>query len=272
MVRYTFGGGEERIDLSEICVDREAGTISGSEPVIGLQLVKRSGASEEYENLDLGVDARMRPLMQIAPVIHQTYHGGVVEDGSPEFYFINRDGPRARLQDTGKFQMAGYLYDQLASPEMLAEQFSVLVMAELFMGEAGQKPGVNFGMFSGLLFSGEANIADGSSEFAIAEYPDEGLGLQNGKGSLRINVDNDGALTGTGDLYVENSRLAGHAPGEWIWARLEIGDLRGHAVGETGQVLKAYAVAEGEVEDESGNRLPAIGTVQFVAYDATLFE
>lgn len=272
MVRYSFGNGEERIDLSEICVDRNGGTIVGSETVTGLQLVKRNGASEEYENLDLGIDARMRPLMQIAPTIHQTYHGGVVDDGSPEFYFINKGGPDARQYDTNKFQISGYLYDELASPEDLAERFSTLAMVELFKGEDGQKPGVKVGMYSGLLFSGEATFSDGTSEIPMTEYPDEGLGMQNGDGVIRISVDRSGALTGTGELYVENSRLAGHAPGEWIWARIEIDGLRGHAVGATGQVLKAYGVAKGELEDESGNRQPIIATDQFVAYDAGLFE
>lgn len=272
MVRYTFGGGHERIDLSEICVDRETGSIVGSETVTGLQLVKQSGASEEFENLDLGVAAQMRPLMQIAPVIHQTYHGGAVDDGSPEFYFINRGGPSARLHSTNKFQMSGYLYDQLASPESLAQQFSTIVMAELFMGEEGQKPGIQVGMYSGLLFSGEAAFSNGTSVVAMTEYPDEGLGMQNGDGTIRITVDSFGALAGAGELYVENSRLAGHAPGEWIWARLAINDLHGHAVGETGQVLKAYGVAEGELEDEAGNSVPVIATIQFVAYDNELFE
>ncbi len=272
MVRYTFGGGHERIDLSEICVDRESGTVLGAETVTGLQLVKQSGTSEEYENLDLDVAAQRRPLMQIAPVIHQTYHGGAVDDSSPEFYFINRGGPSAQLHSTNKFQMSGYLYDQLASPETLAQQFSTLIFAELFMGEEGQKPGIQVGMYSGLLFSGEAAFSNGTSVIAVTEYPDEGLGMQNGDGTIRITVDSSGRLTGAGELYVENSRLAGHAPGEWIWARLTINDLHGHAVGETGQVLKAYGVAEGELEDEGGSKTPIIGTVQFFAYDSSLFQ
>lgn len=272
MVRYTFGGGRERIDLSEICVDRERGTIVGAEAVTGLQLVKKSRSSEEYENLDLGVAAHMRPLMQIAPVIHQTYHGGVVDDRSPEFYFINRGGPNARLHNTGTFQISGYLYDQLAAPQALAQHFTTLVMAELFMGEAGQKPGIKVGMYSGLVFSGAAVFSNGTSEIAMAEYPDEGLGAQNGDGTIQISVDSAGALVGSGELYIENSRLAGHAPGEWIWARLAIDSLRGHAVGETGQVLKAYGVAEGEIEDEAGQRFPVIATIQFVGYDSDLFQ
>lgn len=271
LVKYTVGS-VQRVDISELCVDRANGTIVSSESVSGLQLVKQNGTSEDYENLGLEVNAQMRPLMQIAPVIHQTYHGGVVDDGSPEFFFINRGGPQAQQSATQDFQISGYLYGPLAGPQVVAgKKFTSIIGVEIYRGKNTQVSGVDLNMFSGLLFEGDFSFTNGQAQAALTGYPDEALGMKNGRGSYSLAVDATGKVSATGTLYAQNSRTAGHTATEWISANLTSPYLIGHAVGATGQVIKAYGVAQGEVVNASGQRLPVVATVKFVAYDKALF-
>lgn len=271
MVEYTISGNQQ-VDISELCVDRANGSIVASEAITGLQLVKQNGAAQDFENLTLGTTPEMRPLMKIAPVIHQTYHGGAIQDGSPEFFFINRGGPNAQRANTNQFQISGYLYDQLASPAALAgKTFNGLIMVGLYRTPTTPTTTIDLSMYSGLLFSGDIAFNGGQAKVALGGFPDEGLSMKNARGSLAITVGADGRLVASGELFAENSRIAGHAPGEWTSAAFSAPQLVGHAVGASGQVLKAYGFAQGEVVNVSGQRLPVTATLQFVAYDKAAF-
>lgn len=220
-IRYGLGTGP--FALSDFCINRDEGSLRGLESFGGLTLTKDDGVNFTYENLSSG--GAIRPTLQIAPVITSTYHGGIIDDQSPEFNFNN-----------GDLSIVGYLYNALGSPERMGESFGVLVA----LGEP------LFGLY------GEATFENGHATFELIDSPMFGLS-RNGQGQLAFVVADDGSVSGSGAFEAENVRVAGYSPNEWVKAEFEVSELRGFIVGETGQVIKTHALITGEVIDAEGD-------------------
>lgn len=204
--------------LSDFCIDRDAGGFQGAENVSGLTLVKDDGVNFTYEDLANG-----RGSLQIAPVLVSTYHGGQFDDQSPEFNYYGPEG-----------SIVGFVYNELATPESLAQTFQVYLSTGYF----------------GLI--GEGEFVDGEATFSLIDNVAFGMS-RNGAGELTFRVADDGSVTATGSLSADNIRIAGYGPNEWVSARFEVTDLRGFATGAGGQVIKAYAELTGEMTDAEGD-------------------
>lgn len=219
LVSYKYGS--DPIALSDFCFDRSNGSFNGLVSDTSLTLVADSGTSFTYEDLASGGSSR--PILKIAPVITATYHGGSIDDQSPEFYYGGNGA-----------SVTGFLYNQLATPETIGTGF---------------RANVSTGLFS---LYGEADFIDGIATFNLIDRRDT-TRSRNGTGTITIIVADDGSVSGSGNFSAENIRLAGYRQNEWVSATYQVTELRGYAVGETGQVIKTYASLTGQITDAEGD-------------------
>lgn len=171
--------------------------------------------------------------LDIAPELTSPYHAGRVADASP-----------ALAYNDGEISAVGFLYGPLSGAEALEETFFATIRSDEI----------------GLI--GVAEFADGTATFAVGEDPAAGT-TQTGGGSVTLTVDADGAVTGSGtlDAQTETETLS-----------LRIDTLRGFAVGETGQVIKAFAVASGQATDANGAVRDVTQAVEIFLFATTIWD
>lgn len=231
--------------LGDFCVDRASGSVKGPLTLAGLTLTKDNGVNFTFEDLSGGP----RDQMEIAPVIVATHHNSDVDDQSPEINIYQ-----------GTKHLVGFLYDELAAPDALADTFYVHV------GYDGPELDI-----APLGFEGETVFSNGRANIDLADSADYGT-TRNTKGALQLIVGSDGTVTGSGSIYSENIRSAGYSRNEWVTVDISIDEIRGFATGPTGQVIKSYALVTTEMTDAEGDVRRSKGFLEVFLYDPKIWE
>lgn len=231
--------------LGDFCVDRDAGALAGPVSLSGLTLVMDDGVNFTFEDLA----KRSGNLMQIAPVLTATYHGAEVDDQSPE----------VNAMVGGEF-VVGFLYDDLAAPEGLAENFLVYVADAASITQR-----------TPLGFTGEARFENGTATIALEDNTEYGT-AKGTEGTLTLTVAADGSVTGNGAFSTRNIRSAGYSANEWVSMQVTIDALRGFATGPTGQVIKTYALASADIVDAEGDARKSSGYLEIFLFDPKIWE
>lgn len=237
--------GRSDPQLSDFCVDREAGSLSGPFVLDGLTLTMDDGVNFTFEDLA----RRSGNQMQIAPVLTATYHGGKVDDQSPEVNAL-----------VGNDFFVGFIYNELASPSDLAPSFYVHVA-----------DGASIDGMTPLGFTGEAIFQDGISNITLSDNTQYGT-AKGTEGAITLTVADDGSVTGSGVIRTQNIRSAGFSANEWASMAIEIDELRGFATGPTGQVIKSYALVTANIIDAEGDSRQSKGAMEVFLFDPKIWE
>lgn len=238
-----IGGSEPQ--LGDFCVDRDAGNLFGPFNLDGLTLTVDDGVNFTFEDLAKPSGNQM----QIAPVLTATYHNGDVDDQSPEINAL-----------FGNDFFVGFIYNELASPSDLAPSFYVHVA-----------DGASIDGMTALGFMGEAVFEDGFATVVVSDNTQYGT-AKGTESAIGLTVDDDGSVTGSGEIRTQNIRTAGFSPNEWVSMSIEIDELRGFATGPTGQVIKSYALVTAEIVDAEGDIRKSKGSIEVFLFDPKIWD
>lgn len=231
--------------LADFCVDRETGSISGPFSVLGLTLTKDDGLNFTFEDLGGG----SANVMQIAPVLTATYHNSNVEDQSPEVNVMS-----------GPDFFVGFIYNDLATPQQLADSFYVHLA-----------DGASIDGMTPLGFTGQATFVDGQTTISVIDNTQYGT-AKGTEGSISLTVSDNGTISGEGHIFTNNIRSAGYSQNEWVSMSIRIDELRGFATGSTGQVIKSYALVTADIIDAEGDNHQSTGSMEIFLYDPQIWE
>jgi len=260
------------LEITDICFDRKSGELWGSEPEEGLELVRSVETTEFFEIIHPNSQPYERRSVTAGKYRPdgQNFRSGSVnfsyDRQSNEFYGYEPSG----RQQAGDVDLHGFLYEKSSVPDGASSGFKVNISALDYLdtvrgnieGHLGREgPYVSF---DGVL------IFDGTN--GTAKLKDTGEGAGKGTGSLQIQVDDTGALSGTGSLRFSNARLAGVNSHDWKTANWEIIKIVGRMVGEGGHEFRAVAIAKGETVDQDGYVNPALAAVTIMGYDAEMMK
>ena len=260
------------LEITDICFDRKSGELWGSEPEEGLELVRSVDTTEFYEIIHPNSQPYERRSVTAGKYRPdgQNFRSGWVnfsyDRKSNEFYGYEPSG----RQQAGDVDLHGFLYEKSSLPDGASSGFKVHVSAlDYWASVRGNMDGhlgreTPYVSFDGVL------VMDGDN--GTAELKDTGEGAGKGTGTLQIQVDETGALSGTGSLRFSNARLAGVNPHDWKTANWQIVRIAGRMVGEGGHEFRAVAIAKGETVDQDGYVNPVLAAVTIMGYDAEIMR
>lgn len=271
IVWYTLVAGSQPgmtlLGLSDICVNRTAGTIDALEPVQGLQLVRKADTIEYYEVIDPALKPYQRKNATMGEYTFQ--EGGQTQKvGAVEFNYS--DGPKAvkgprLVADAHTHRLSGFAFETSFPPAQIAGPVTLWVSGVDFYKSLTREYGSpRFG--SETPYFGFQGTATFEGATATATLKDSGDGGGTGTGTLSLSIAPDGRISGSGSFSLQNARLAGAGAHDWKATEWRIVKLIGHTVGADGQEIRAIGIASGETLDHDGVRTPVYASISIVGY------
>ena len=273
LVIYPFGPGRSyEVEMTDLCFDRETGTLEASEPEEGLVLVRREGEGEFFEVLKPNTKPHQRS---------KAYAGRYEQEGPLKRGWVNfsfnhpKTGPdarRSRQHPDSDANLHGELFHRHGAPGAAQDgEFRIYVTGSDHREHEKRKyntprSGSETPYFA---FEGTVTFSDGEGT-AVLTNTETGNGA--GEGEMTLSVDGEGEITGTGVFRLATARLAGANPQDWKTSEWRIVRLAGSVVGETGELLVIRAVARGETIDHDGTVNPVLGSLTVHGYSRRIME
>ena len=238
-----------------------------SEWMSGFTLVRQTDGHDFYEVLASGDEPFLRHRLAVDD------YGQALSGGSQTYGFStlshhyggNFNDRRHQARDASG---DGFLYTEpfLNSGQGARMQFSVG-----FSGLIDPEP--SFDMISGARFMTPTLVGYGAVEdgrVTVDLEPFE-AGSGEGSGRLVLDVSPDGSVTGQLVVSLRNSRIAGHAPEEWLTAEFSFSHIRGVWAGDVGQDIQAIGLTNGSVALFNGVTRQFGMQISILAHDTTYY-
>lgn len=240
------------LEISDICFARNKTELWASESEENLELVRKADSTEFYEVISPNTASYERWNASVG-----RYENGASNwlNGSANFSYQRSSSARFNYKITGTQQngdvsLTGYLYEKSSTLADAKNKYKLHITAlDNWDYVRGQFDGKITGENPYLAFAGSMKVEGNKG---IAELSDTGEGDGKGGGSLELNLDDMGGISGKGTLILSNARRAGLNENDWKNTELRIEKIVGHFVGENGRELRAVGIATGETIDQDG--------------------
>lgn len=260
------------LELTDVCFDRTSGRLWASEPAEGFVLVSRQDTTEWYEV----VSTDRKPSARSKVNAGRYDQGDGHLNGWVNFGFNPRRPSPTQydnaVQHEAEVQLHGYLYNQ---PSPIGEDangdfFGYVVgndfwarEKEIALKERRDREVPFFSDEGSLEFSGNSGTAN---------FKPSSVSTDKGGGELELQVSETGEITGSGQFWLQNGRLAGASPHDWKTAKLSVRTLAGQFVGDTGEQFVIQMLADGEIIDHDGFENPAMASFTITGYSQRILS
>ena len=289
IAHYTHRHDEPRyhttheFELTDMCFQRETGRLWASEPAEDFTLVRQDASISEYEDLATkigrsGSKGRISAGGYAQVPEHPDFRASHVD-----LYFdpTQPDVTRPtefRQHTADDVNLMGYLFEKQALSEDVAGKTYRLFLTGFDWGLSDPESGAagydrhnsDLALHSAsLVFENNGGVLDAR---AFLQPDGGGAGAKVTSGQLRLTLHPDGTISGEGQFRIENPRLAGFEPGEWVSANWNIDKLVGHLAGEGATGFRLEGFASGETRYHDGYVGKIIGTVGIRGTDLAFEE
>ncbi len=267
------------LEFTDICFDRDRGTLTGSEPEDRLELVRASDVDEDtaqaldyYEVIIPGTQAFER---WGATIGGYRYFGIEQRLGIVGFNFSktaqgHNDWKLPATQHDADVHLYGYLLEKRPDPLPVNAGFAIYINGTDLLDHLRDYE-LNDGESPIVSWDGAMKFKNASAT-AVLSTPKSYETFSNSAGEVTLEIAADGTISGSGVLSAKNTRLAGMNPNDWKSVRWEIEKIVGHVAGETGQQFYALGIAKGERVDQDGLVSPVYAHFQINGYGQHLLE
>lgn len=234
-------------ELSDFCLDEETGTMVSSETRTDFVLSEKSDLGRSYEILDTGDNRHNRVRVSFSSD-HSC--SDVFLEHSVEYNIP--DGKLRRHSDTGYAYGTGYTVSHPSIKGRLIGDLegALLSIRNFSIRRTSPSSTKSTQLPSGADMRGVVRSNGNKGKFEIERG--NGTWVGDASGKIDLSADEFGNLMGSGSFVAKNHRLVGHEPHEWVSMNAKIPYLRGHLLGENGEMLSAFGVVRGTFTDASG--------------------
>ncbi|WP_306030046.1 hypothetical protein [Stappia sp. MMSF_3263] len=285
IAHYTHRHDEPQyqFELTDMCFQRETGRLWASEPAENFTLVQQDPSISWYEDLasEIGRSGSKGKFSAggYAPIsgkpdIRTSYVDLFFDPTQPD---VTRptEFHQHTADDVG---LMGYLFEKQALPEEAAGKTYRIALTGFDWGlsdPASRNARYDRNKSDLVLNSDSLVFEQDGTVMDAGELLDPDGGNVNGKvtsGQLRLALHPDGTISGEGQFEIENPRLAGFEPGEWVSASWKIDKLVGHLAGEGATGFRLKGFASGETRYHDGYVGKIIGTLNVRGTDLAFEE
>ena len=271
---YNFTGqGTRRVlEMTDVCFNRETGKLSGSEWEDKLQLVRREGSTEFYEVIETGEKSYERATANVGRYDDE----GPFATGWVNFGYSSPGGwPVARYSrrfGNARAHLHGTLFKEYGGQGLTENgEFKIHISGNDLRAHDKRKYNTprSASETPYVAFEGRAVFTGGVGKVTLTNTE---TGNGTGSGDLDLRVSQNGEISGSGVLRLQNARLAGANPQDWKTTEWRIRLLAGNVAGKTGEILTMHAIAEGETIDHDGVVNPVLGSLTISGYSRRVAE
>ncbi len=267
-IRYGFIGEWPKTELTDICFDRESGDLISAEPVSDLTLVE--GGDYEYYHV-ITPDSHGHERVRVSAGVYESSDKASIQE-SVSFQHLNPHfRPSQRYENANHLSVTGFLFrNRTTAAEIADGKFHLSLQPDdhwqseyrHLQKERGGKAPIVY-----LEATGNLTAPDATFTF---KTPDGSM--SKGTGVFELHISEDGTLSGSGELSVETTVLAGAHPHDWKEAHWRISNYVGFLVGGDGQEFRGLGYITGEVIDHDGFVHRTLGSVDIHGFGPSYMQ
>lgn len=244
--------------VTDICFDAKQGGVVSAETISGFQLVKDSKNGRLFEILSSGNSENSRTSIKFAQ--DDATPGCGPKEIQTIYYSLPYGTPLSR-NDASYAYAIGYTIPATSNSPKKSESKALLSINYFSQAELPQQTTDNL-PFSGDMY-GDLSFNENEGTFSVTRT--SGFSFGEAEGQLNLKAHDNGQVQISGRFTAENPRIAGHEQNEWMEMTVEIPYMRGHILGNEGEVLKSFGIARGSYIDASGATHDFRAQVRFVS-------
>ncbi|MFC5584210.1 hypothetical protein ACFPOD_03730 [Nitratireductor kimnyeongensis] len=247
-IRYGFIGEWPKTELTDICFDRESGELISAEPVSGLTLVE--GGDYEYYHV-IVPDTQSHERVSVSAGAYESGDKTSIQESVSFQHLSPHFRPSQRYENANHLSVTGFLFRDRATAADIAEgSFQVSLQPDdHWQSEYRHLQKKRGGKTPIVYLEASGDLTAPVTRFAF-KSPDGSM--SKGTGTFELHISADGTLSGSGELSVETTVLAGAHPHDWKETHWKISDYVGYLVGADGQEFHGLGYITGEVIDHDG--------------------
>lgn len=288
IAHYSYRHDEPRhhttreFELTDVCFQRETGRLWASEHAENFTLVQQDPSISWYEDLatEIGRSGAKGKLSAggYAPIsgksdVRMSYVDLFLDPTQPD---VTRP-TRFHQHTADDVRLMGYLFKKQTLPgDALGKTYRVTLTGfDWGLSDPASRARYNRKQSDLVLNSDSLLFEQDQAVMNADDFLDAKGGNVNGKvisGQLRLALNPDGTMSGEAQFDIENPRLAGFEPGEWVSASWKIDKLVGHLTGEGATGFRLKGFASGETKYHDGYVGKIIGTVDVRGTDLVFEE
>lgn len=250
---FTNLPGLARMDISDVCL-MKSGDLTSIEPIKNLTVVRQQDWSDQLEDVSVGSSSSDRRRVKFRNFTQKAPAGYGQHTGSLE---ISHGPDRPTKWGASEYWAKGYAFNEVF--ENTGETGKFTTYAELF---AVDYSGVDHGI-SGPVFMGEITFQSG---LARASFEDYGGTSKSPKFNLELSLADSGKVSGSAELYFENSSVAGLGPTSFKSSSFTFEKFVGHVAGAKGRELKVLGIGKGTYVDQTGTVRKINASIELSGY------
>lgn len=252
-----YGTIAKDLHLTDLCFDPDTGTLSGGEPLSGLELTKDSRQGRAWEDLAMGSDIYSRNHVQIGVDENSP---GCVGNGPESIQFLSLT-PQGPASDGYRFAtMRAHTVPETSATVGNLEGEILLGLRNLYAAD-GSNALMQTSAF-GDFFTSFSSTSDGAELLIL-----EGYGNTYGEatGAFDMSYHGSGEFSLAGGLSAKNARVAGMADHDVATISVATIHARGHVFGEENRQLLGFGIVEGSLTTYGGTDIPIRGSLYLIA-------
>ncbi len=238
----------KKIQLSDVCLNEETGTVHAAETLNGLELTAKSINGRKFENLASGADEYQRDRIEITGDQNSPR---CTQENVESFHFWANNSSVRQVPGERTAWINGYTVP-VTNPKPMKPTAKVLFgIRNITQADTGSNTFPNGLITNGIGdIYGDATFSDTNGSVSLAEGAGHNYGQAGGE--LVVNFPGNGEFTMSGSFVAKNQRLKGHEANEMIQISGDIVYFRGHVLGSGGEQLLGHGIVKGEILDARG--------------------
>jgi len=247
MTQSTIVPYAEELQLSDICFDEAAGTLTYSESVTGLRISRNSGGHTAYEALDEAGKRRsivfgLDPAMSLSTGESMSRLG--VRTGQfGSFGDQSRPDPSFRQTLSNTLILGGAGFEGVVADGEYTVAAEVQILPKISDAPAGAYRPQDSDLFGIAPAGGPLSAVGGRIEGTLEVSPTGAIA----GGTLWLSLAKDGDWVGAADFRAASSRVVSHGTDDWTEVATVRAPLIGRVIGDSGQEFYFVGAHEAEV-------------------------
>ena len=260
---YNYLDRPAKVEMTDLCFDRDDGSLLAAEPINNLTLVENQGTMDRFEVLKPNTKYYERTGVSASkygtqlPENERFGYSGTFADS-------NRGTYAATRHDAHSFWTRGFLYSETTPYSGVKfGQYNITLAVNDSWEQINRSGGLKrSGETPIIIVHGTSNILDHANEIKIEAKTDFVVGDI----KINMNMNNDGVIEGSGSISVKNPRLSGTNPHDWNISELNISNITGFFVGDHGREFRAIGFITGNTADHDGFVHESFGSINILGH------